>query len=467
LSFASSLRAAAAVLRGEGILAVRDRALDRWHDIVRARRFAPLDAKAPRPFAVSVLNLLAMPLSPRLGGIPTQLQARLVHEERRRPTAVLSPAGANARLEVTRPDGGKVTRFALATEGGFGPGFCTRNGGFEDLVGATARRLGATIVHAEGLAGLPLDSLLRLRDLGLRLVVSVHDFSAFCVRPHLIEHPLNRFCDYSRDDGRCDACLVVDTPLRSGDLAAHRAAAERLLGEADAVVFASPFLMRQHQQLFPGAAAALGARGRVVEPASGAAAPPARRADTSREGRAHRPQHVAFVGAVQPHKGALVFEDVVRCLATDDRFRFTVLGGGDPRLAARLAGLPRVAVRGYYRAGSLPRLLREREVDVALLLSVWPEAYGMTFDECLAAGVPVVAFDRGAIADRMRATGQEAGLVPANSGASGVVSALRQLPFGARVTGQPRLAAAAAEETLATYEGLGYNPLLPTRPASQ
>jgi glycosyltransferase involved in cell wall biosynthesis len=98
-------------------------------------------------------------------------------------------------------------------------------------------------------------------------------------------------------------------------------------------------------------------------------------------------------------------------------------------------------------------------VNVALLLSVWPEAYGMTFDECLAAGVPVVAFDHGAIADRMRASGQTPGLVPPDAGAAGVVSVLRRWSLPAVGPGAIRSAKEAAAESLATYEGLGYNPL--------
>jgi glycosyltransferase involved in cell wall biosynthesis len=367
---------------------------------------------------------------------------------------VLSLDGANARLELSRPDGPGLTRFAATREGAGWPREAPRDLGFEALVGDTARRLGATIVHAEGLAGLPTESLLRLRDRGLRVVVSVHDFAAFCVRPHLIEHPLSRFCGYSRDDHRCEACLAVDTSLRSGDLARHRSAAERLLGEADAVVFASAFLKRQHEQLFPRAVG--GSRSLVIEPASGAIPLPA---GPARDQGEDAVRHVAFVGAVQPHKGALVFEEVVKALAADPRFRFTVLGGGDPRLSARLAALPRVRVRGYYRAGSLPGLLRAHQVEVALLLSVWPEAYGMTLDECFAAGVRVVAFDHGAIADRMRASGQTPGLVAPAGGASGVVSALRQWSFPGAASGAIRSAEQAAADTLAAYARLGYNPL--------
>jgi glycosyltransferase involved in cell wall biosynthesis len=134
-------------------------------------------------------------------------------------------------------------------------------------------------------------------------------------------------------------------------------------------------------------------------------------------------RHIGYVGAVHAHKGALVFEQVVRELASSPGLRFTVFGGGDPVLLARLRQLRRVKVRGYYGAGSLPGLLRRERVDLALLLSIWPESYGITLDECRAAGVPVVAFDHGAIAERMARDGGGL-LVAVERGAAGVALAV-------------------------------------------
>jgi len=102
--------------------------------------------------------------------------------------------------------------------------------------------------------------------------------------------------------------------------------------------------------------------------------------------------------------------------------RWSAYGGGDPELLARLRRLP-VRVRGYYRSGTLPRLLRRDGVDLALLLSIVPESYNLVLDECAAAGVPVVAFDLGAVGERLR-SGQ---LVPLAEGAEGIVRAMSLL----------------------------------------
>ncbi len=366
------MRVAWRVLRTEGLLAVRDRTLDRLAEARRRRSFSP----APpgwRPEPVPVLHLSATPPAPRLGGVQAHLLRSLEAD-----TALLYPEGGGWRLEV---QGRSVTYD-----------------GFEKAVRSAVELLGASALHVEGLAGLPLDSLLRFRDLDLTL--ALHDFAAFCPRPHLLEHPQLRFCWYSRDLARCGRCLQQEDAYQ----AERRAIAAELLASAS-LIFPSDFLRRTYAELFPGLSPK---RQRIVAPTAGIAPLPPREPGPIR--------HVALVGGVQAHKGALVFEEVAKRVD----LRWTVYGGGDPELLTRLRRLPRVRVRGYYRHGTLPLLLRRDRVDLALLLSIVPESYSLVLDECTAAGVPVIAFDLGAVSDRL--TSGE--LVPLEEGAEGIVRAL-------------------------------------------
>ena len=192
----------------------------------------------------------------------------------------------------------------------------------------------------------------------------------------------------------------------------RREIARQLLLAAAAVVYPSDFLRRRHLELFPGLP-----RGAAAGDRAGRSPAVGRRAGLARR----RPvRHVAYIGQVQPHKGALVFEEVVRRLPPDAApdLRWSAYGGGDPELLRGLRRLPRVRVRGYYRSGSLVDRLRRDRVDLALLLSIVPESYSLALSECLAAGVPVVAFDHGAIAERIRRHGGGL-LVAPEAGADG------------------------------------------------
>lgn len=391
------------VLSAEGATAFRDRWLDRWTAWRRRRRYRLTGAEGLMA-EVPVLNVLPTPPRPDLGGVQVQFLRRLAAEKR--PQAVLYPEAGGYRLEVDAARNRRAAAFPAAPP----DLLAVRDEGFEEAVRRAVEGLGARAVHVEQPLGLPLGSLLRLRRPGLRLVLSLHDFGLFCVRPHLLERPRLAFCQYCRDHARCAVCLRHDWPVDEGFQAARRALAAELLAAADAVVYPSDFLRRRYREL-------LGARAGgewVVPPA---APPPAASLP------ARRLRHVAYVGSVKDHKGALVFEEVA---ARFPELAWSAFGGGDPEILRRWRRSTRIAVRGYYRASSLPRLLRRRRVDLALLLSIVPESYGLTLDECWAAGVPVIAFDHGAVADRIRERGGGLLAAPAE-GAAGVERCLRDL----------------------------------------
>lgn len=418
---ALSLRTAGRVLRAEGLPALRERLSDRWREHNRRQSFtaagSPLDLP-PAP----VLNLLSTAPIPRLGGLQAQLLQRIETEAERRPLALLYPEPGAWRLEVAH-DG---RRLSLMMDGGAPPSpVALTDAAFERAVTRAAAEIGARALHVEGLAAVPLGSLLTLARSGVRLILSVHDFSLFCPRPHLLEQPQLRFCGYSRDGERCGRCLVRDWPVPTGFQEARRELARDLLLAAAAVVYPSDFLRRRHLELFPGLPPE---RQRVIEPSTEAPRPPVERPV----------RHVAYIGSVQPHKGALVFEEVVRRLPAEAApdLRWSAYGGGDPDLLLRLRRLPRMKVRGYYRAGSLVERLKRDEVDLALLLSVVPESYSLALSECFAAGVPVVAFDHGAIAERVRRHGGGL-LVEPEAGAAGITPVVKALANGLRLPAPP------------------------------
>lgn len=402
------VRTAWRVLGAEGAAGFRDRTRDHLAEAARRRSFSTMPSGWRPEAPIPVLLVTSAPPAPWLGGVPSQLRTRLEAESRARSTALLYPTGAGWRLEVVV----EAERWFLELPGAAPSPVALEEAAFEAAVREAAERVGARAVHVEGLAGLPPASLLRLAQSGLMLVLALHDFAAFCPRPHLVEEPEKRFCHYSTDLDRCGRCLAHDWPVDGDFQGARRALAAELLAAASAVVFPSGFLRQIHTELFPGVPTE---RRHVLEPpiASTVALP--------------RPapgplRHVALVGSVQAHKGALVFAEVVQRLAGAG-LRWSAYGGGD---AAHLRALRRlgVRVRGYYRSGSLPGRLRRDGVDLALLLSVVPESHNLVLSECVAAGVPVLAFALGAVAERVPVL--EAGrLVPLEQGAEGIVAALR------------------------------------------
>ena len=67
---------------------------------------------------------------------------------------------------------------------------------------------------------------------------------------------------------------------------------------------------------------------------------------------------------------------------------------------------------GKYKEEDALALLAELKPDMVWLPSVWPETFSYTLSIGLTAGVPIVAFDIGAIANRLRALSLDQYVIP-------------------------------------------------------
>ncbi|MFD0937178.1 glycosyltransferase, partial [Methylobacterium trifolii] len=113
---------------------------------------------------------------------------------------------------------------------------------------------------------------------------------------------------------------------------------------------------------------------------------------------------VAVVGAIGRHKG---FDLLLRMAerAARDRTSFFLTVIGYTSDTPSLVRYGNAEVTGAYAPAELKARLAEADPDFVFLPSVWPETYSYVLSEIWEAGYPVVAFDFGAPAERIRAVG--------------------------------------------------------------
>jgi len=419
------------VIRGEGMASAARRARARLEETIRLRRL--LRAEAEGAFKASVLNVCAWPPSERFGGVPVQLTARLEQERLRRNAALLYPGA----MELY---GRRTSAVPMPT---FLPeGIPDRHEPFERVVSDALARINAQAVHFEGLALLPLGSVLALADAGVRVILSVHDFALFCARPNLLEEPTGAFCSWSTDDQRCGRCLRQTWLVPFESQRERRLAAQRLLNVADAVIFPSEFMHRRHVELF----ALRPDNAHVVEPA----------VLVSRVEGSPTRNRIAFVGGIDRHKGGLLMPDIIDSVGDRD-VEWHVFGGGDLDILRAIRSRRSVRIHGWYRATDLPSLIARARIGLVVLPSIVPEAYGLTLSESWLAGVPVVTFSHGAMGKRVERSGG-GWVVSPDQGSAGLSQLIRRWLGGELTTVVPDVRATqatSAESVLAIYESIG------------
>ncbi len=257
------------------------------------------------------------------------------------------------------------------------------------------------LVHVHHWARLTTTLVRRATERGLPVVLSLHDLFSSCPRYHRVKPDLS-FCEVAAEPDACRHCAPrwrfqgdaeIDTQVGAfaADLRAEVAAATEVL--APTVGHGARLLSW------------LGLTRDVtgLPPASETSLAPASRPLGARVASADDPLRVGTFGHLHALKGAGVLLDAQAALS-DPRVVEVHVWGEAPDDASQADLVARAGDRRVVRHGAYtPADLSHADIDVAVVPTLCAESYSFALDEACALGVPVLASDIGALADRATA----------------------------------------------------------------
>lgn len=260
------------------------------------------------------------------------------------------------------------------------------------------------VAHVHHLTGMSTGLVDVLREAGVPVVLTLHDYWLMCPRGQMW-HRRGEPC--ARVEPRqCAECL---TPTFGGWLPEGRrpATVAALHANAVAVLQSCSALVAPSARVRPQFAGLGGAaeRIRVVENGVDTESlwtvpPPAPRPG--------EPLRVGYLGTLIPSKGLGVLVDAIQELpagtASLDVWGNSVPYHGDEtylgRTLSRLRTGTEFRYHGPYQTADLPRILAQ--IDVVAAPALWAEAFGLTVREALAAARPVVVSRIGGLQDAIQ-----------------------------------------------------------------
>jgi glycosyltransferase involved in cell wall biosynthesis len=226
------------------------------------------------------------------------------------------------------------------------------------------------------------------------LDIVVHDYASFCPRVHLIG-PKNRYCG-EPGLAECGICVTQagdETDEFLGPAGLVERSAREFAG-ARRISAPSADTGRRITRHFPGVVAA-------VTPWEDDRAPVTLVPPCGRRRR------IAVVGGIGTAKG---IEILLACAldANQRSLRLEFLIAGSSSDDEILLQTGRVFITGAYPPEQAERVIAGLQADLAFIPSIWPETWCFTLGEAWRAGLYTLAFDLGAQAERITATGRGA-----------------------------------------------------------
>ncbi|MEI8395492.1 MAG: FkbM family methyltransferase [Rhodospirillaceae bacterium] len=290
--------------------------------------------------------------------------------------------------------------FARLTHPGLGPIPNLTLDLDQDMDGAiaTLEKIGISHIHVHHLIDFGLRPVTRITEIASRLGipydVTVHDYLPICPRVNLIDGS-GRYCGEPPIES-CELCIRTNSsPFGRVPLAHWRAGYAELLTRARRVFVPDSDVASRLGRYFPEIPFTVRAHFETRPAGRGGGAAP--RSDST--------LRVAVIGAIGPHKGS----DILLGCARDAEARglplkFTIFGYSDKDDLLKLHS--NITITGPYADPDIHEILRGSPCHVCLLPSVWPETYSYTLSIALDAGLFPVAFDLGALAERIRKSGR-------------------------------------------------------------
>ncbi|MHB1256382.1 MAG: glycosyltransferase, partial [Dethiobacteraceae bacterium] len=224
---------------------------------------------------------------------------------------------------------------------------------------------------------------------GARLTIAIHDFYPLCPSYTLINNE-GKYCRLP-DIASCRVCLPKNRFSVASErvtIAAWRQTWGTFLAGADKILCFSEDSRHQVERVYPNCGELIAVRPHKLS------------VIFSRNPKLNSnvPMHIGVVGAIGYVKGAQVVVDLARhLLSADPSARITVIGSLENAPILR-----NLKVTGPYRREDLPELLELYGINVCFLPSICPETFSYVTEELMCLDVPLVVFNLGAPAERVR-----------------------------------------------------------------
>lgn len=239
------------------------------------------------------------------------------------------------------------------------------------------------VVHSHHFLFQTFDMVEIAKKYGAYLIVTLHDLYLLCPSINMVNN--GKFCSQINPED-CEKCFAEKHKINENVLDKWREKCYQMLQKVDKIIAPSENTKKLFLEAYPDLKIDVVEHGTKVD-------------EVELKKQQKDTFDIAFVGAMEKHKGSEVLKELI-AQNTNEKIKIHLFGKTfDEELEKNIQNY---MYHGSYRRGELPQLLSDYQIDLVCLFPIWPETYSYTLTESYMAKIPVIAYNIGAIAERVK-----------------------------------------------------------------
>lgn len=246
------------------------------------------------------------------------------------------------------------------------------------------------LIHVHHLKYMYLDIFKVAEKKSVPIIYTLHDFYSICPSVKLF-NDRTFLCNYSRTAG-CGSCILKTFNLNVNFIPLWRKEFHENLRIAKKIIVPSYSTRELFLEVYKDLTI------EVVE--HGYDKIDKKSNDNNPSKKGCRKFNIAFIGDISEEKGLKYLKGLISEAKNTDIIIHLFGKAEDKRYNKSKQNY---SYHGKYLQKDLPNLLFENDIRLICLMSMWPETYSYTLSESLISEIPVLTFNLGAIAERVKA----------------------------------------------------------------
>ena len=240
------------------------------------------------------------------------------------------------------------------------------------------------ILHVHHFLFQTFDAINEAKKRNIYTIMTLHDLYMICPSVNMVYK--DKFCEIDPEKD-CAKCLNSRLGVSRDILENWRKNCKNLLEQCDKIIVPSENTKKQYNKIYPDLNIEVVEHGvELVE-------------IENKPKKEKTTFDIAFVGAMAIHKGSNILKSLIKENNNQD-IKIHLFGKSEDESLTK--NQKNYIFHGKYQRGKLPELLKENNIDLVCIFAPWPETYSYTLTECYMAKIPILAFDIGAVGDRIK-----------------------------------------------------------------